>query len=163
MPVAQPARATAPFAWPMIYLFARIFYAVRARSEDALKPYALTPMQFTILGTLGSWKGLSSADLSRRFHVTPQTMGEMIANLERRSLILRSPDPANRRALRLTLTQDGRRMVEQCNAAMAKLEAELLSDLSPEEVAGLQSRLRRLHEHLGLTDDIGMSAPPAKA
>ena len=136
--------------WSMIYVFARLFYAVRLRSEDALKPYNLTPMQFTILHTLSRLSGMSSAELSRRFNVTPQTMGEMVANLERRALLVRGQDENNRRALRLTLTEDGRRLVKQCDADMGQVEAGLLEGLTPRQREELRATLGALHDHMGL-------------
>ena len=145
--------ATPPFPWEMIYLFARIFYDMRGRCEDALKPYAVTTMQFTILATLGQWDGLSSAELSRRFNVTPQTMGEMIGNLERRLLVERRQDPANRRALRLSLTAAGVRLVKQCNVAMDKVETQMLKGLSKKEVDELRDRLMVLNTHLGIRNE----------
>jgi DNA-binding MarR family transcriptional regulator len=134
----------------LLFLYIRIFYAIRTRSEDALKPYNLTPMQFTIMATLGRTSGLSSAELSRRFNVTPQTMGEMVANLERRALVERGQDQANRRALKLSLTQAGRRLVQACDAEMKKLEAGLVEGLSPRQREELRSTLDALHDHLGL-------------
>ena len=142
-----------PFSWSLIYLFARIFYAVRLRSEDALKPYTLTPMQFTILATLGKWPGLSSADLSRRFNVTPQTMGEMVGNLERRALIARVQDPANRRALRLSLTASGEQQLEACDAAMQALEGQMFEEMSSRDFEALRGRMIGLHNRLGLSFD----------
>jgi DNA-binding MarR family transcriptional regulator len=145
-----PETFEAPFQWGMVYLLARLFYEVRDRTDVALKPHNLTPMQFTILASLGRWKGLNSAELSRRFSVTPQTMGEMIANLERRDLIARSEDPGNRRALRLELTSVGKRLVDACTAEMREMEKELFSPFSPPELADLRTHLVSLHEHLGL-------------
>jgi len=138
-----------PFSWSLIYLFARIFYAVRMRSEEALKPYSLTPMQFTILATLGRWPDISSAELSRRFNVTPQTMGEMVANLERRSLVSRGQDQSNRRALKLSLTDAGRRLVGACDDEMNKVEAEIVKGLSPAQRAELKTSLAALHGQIG--------------
>ena len=139
-----------PFRWGMVYLLARIFYEVRDRSEATLKPHNLTPMQFTIIASLARWQGLNSAELSRRFKVTPQTMGEMVANLERRALVVRQEDPNNRRALTLDLTDEGRRLLETCNARMREMELELFSAFSPSELHDLRERLTSLHEHLGL-------------
>ncbi|MEI9964883.1 MAG: MarR family transcriptional regulator [Caulobacteraceae bacterium] len=146
----------------MVYLFARIFYEVRQRTEDVLGPHGLTSMQFTILITLNRWAGMSSADLSRRFNVTPQTMGEMISNLERRGFLVRTPDQANRRALRLSLTDEGLRMLDVCNGAMDRLEGALLEAMPAEEVQALKRQLRLLHNHLGLTDDISDGAGSAE-
>ena len=139
-----------PFKWDMVYLLARAFYEVRDRTEEMLEPFSLTPMQFTILASLERWEGLNSAELSRRFKVTPQSMGEMIANLERRGLVVRRADPQNRRALKLELTARGRGLVETCTDGMRKMEMELFSAFSPDELQELRARLITLHEHLGL-------------
>ena len=148
---ANDAAVGPPEKWGMIYLLARIFYAMRQRSEDALKPHNVTPMQFTILNSLRTWDGLSSAELSRRFGVTPQTMGEMIGNLERRALIARVQDPANRRALRLSLTAAGGRLLAACEGAMKAVEEEMFEDMSPRDLEALRGRMLGLHNHLGLT------------
>lgn len=145
----DPQPSNGPFPWALIYLFARIFYAVRTRSEEALKPHSLTPMQFTILATLGRWPDISSAELSRRFNVTPQTMGEMVANLERRSLVSRGQDESNRRALRLSLTDAGRSLVRTCDAEMNKVEAEMVKGLSPTQRTELRASLAALHGQIG--------------
>ena len=129
-----------PDNWGLIYLLARIFYAMRQRSEDALRPHNLTPMQFTILDSLKRWNGLSSAELSRRFRVTPQTMGEMIGNLERR-------------ALRLSLTCAGEELLATCEIEMHAIEAKMFEQMSTREAEALKSRLQTLHDGLGLKLD----------
>jgi DNA-binding MarR family transcriptional regulator len=134
----------------MVYLLARLFYAVRDRTEATLKPHNLTPMQFTILASVGRWQDMSSAELSRRFNVTPQTMGEMITNLERRGLLVRREDPRNRRTLRLALTGPGEQLVETCNAQVRQMELDMFSAFSPAELQELRERLILLHEHFGL-------------
>jgi DNA-binding MarR family transcriptional regulator len=148
---AEPAGP--PDKWGMIYMLARIFYAMRQRTEDALRPHNLTPMQFTILNSLKTWDGLSSAELSRRFRVTPQTMGEMIGNLERRSLVIRVQDPSNRRALKLSLTRTGDQLLDTCESAMQAVEAEMFADMSPRDLDALRGRMIALHSHLGLQFD----------
>ncbi len=143
-----PEPAVPPQSWGMIYLLARIFYAMRQKSEDALRPHNLTPMQFTILDSLKRWNGLSSAELSRRFRVTPQTMGEMVGNLERRSLIARVQDPSNRRALRLSLTDAGEKLLDACETEMQAIEARMFEQMSARDVEALRGRLNGLHERL---------------
>ncbi len=156
----RPAPVEPPEKWGLVYLLARIFYAMRQKSEDALKPHNLTPMQFTILSSLKRWHGSSSAELSRRFSVTPQTMGEMVGNLERRALIARVQDPANRRALKLSLTAQGTELFEICEAEMQAVEALMCEDMSPRDVEALRARLGGLHDHLGLAFEAGAGAQP---
>jgi DNA-binding MarR family transcriptional regulator len=150
-PVAMPKSAAIandapPKQWGMIFVLARIFYAMRSRCDEALQPHGLTPMQFTIISTLNAYSGMSSAELSRRFNVTPQTMGEMIVNLERRAVVERRQDPTNRRALKLSLTDEGRRLLEVGNKAMNKVETEMFSALPPAAREDLRTRLRELHD-----------------
>ena len=146
----ESAVTAPPEKWGMIYMLARIFYAMRQRTEDALRPHNLTPMQFTILNSLKTWDGLSSAELSRRFRVTPQTMGEMVGNLERRALVARSQDPSNRRALKLSLTPAGDQLLDTCDSAMQAVEEEMFADMSPRDLEALRGRMIGLHSHLGL-------------
>ncbi len=150
---AAPGAVGPPEKWGLVYLLARIFYAMRQRSEDALRPHNLTPMQFTILSSLKRWDGLSSAELSRRFGVTPQTMGEMIGNLERRALIARVQDPSNRRSLRLSLTEAGERLFATSEAAMQVVEANMFEEMSARDLEALRARMLGLHDHLGLAID----------
>ena len=140
--------AVPPERWGMIYLLARIFYGMRQKSEDTLRPHNLTPMQFTILDSLKRWNGLSSAELSRRFRVTPQTMGEMVGNLERRSLVARVQDPANRRALRLSLTEAGSKLLDVCETEMQAVEAEMFEQMSARDLEAFRGRLAGLHDRL---------------
>jgi|GEM_PF-398793 DNA-binding MarR family transcriptional regulator len=154
-PQDQPSQANdagaargAPVPWEMIYLMARLFYGMRNRCEEALKPFGLTSMQFTILSTLSTVPGLSSAELSRRFNVTPQTMGEMIVNLEKRSLVAREQDPQNRRALKLALTGEGLALLRQGEEAMLEVEADMFGAMPPREREVLRSALLSLHERM---------------
>jgi len=151
--VAAPRGAPVP--WEMIYLMARLFYGMRNKCEEALKPYGLTSMQFTILSTLSNLPGLSSAELSRRFNVTPQTMGEMIVNLEKRSLVAREQDPQNRRALKLALTDEGRKLLRKGEEAMLGVEADMFGAMAARDREALRATLQSLHGR------INPSAEPA--
>src|SRR4051812_36940607 len=89
------------------YLLAQAYFALRVRIEGSLRPLGLTGLQLTILSTLKNRKGMSSAELARRYHKTPQGMGQMLSNLVDRGFIERTEDPVNRRVLRVNLTPEG--------------------------------------------------------
>ncbi len=78
-------------------------------------------------------------------------MGEMIANLERRSLLARTQDPSNRRALKLNLTVEGRKMVRQCDEVLDGVETDMFKGMSEREFKQLRRQLAQLHDDLGLT------------
>jgi len=123
-------------------------HAVRTRLEAALAPLQMTAIQYTVLSVIGSREGLSSAELSRRFFVTPQTMNELIGGLQRRNLILRKEDPANRRILRMRLTAEGRRMLQACDDAADAVEHDVFSFLPPESYEQFRSLCRLVAHEL---------------
>ncbi|MEO8778655.1 MAG: MarR family transcriptional regulator [Rhodanobacter sp.] len=124
------------------YLVARIFHALRAtRLEPVLKPFGITPLQYTILTVIVARPGLSSAELSRRFYVTPQTMGQVLAGLEERGLLKRQEDPENRRILLVGMTPEGRKLVQRCDKQMEKIENEVFGDPEDADVKAFREKL----------------------
>ncbi len=64
----------------------------------------LTPELWRLLYCLDRDQGGRQTDLAAVMDVTPVTLGRMIDQLEKRGLVRRSPDPVDRRALRVSLT-----------------------------------------------------------
>ena len=72
----------------LLYLIKRAEIEVTSRMSRALEAYNITPIQFTVLYFVDYDKGdLSSAQLSRRFSMTPQSMNELVTVLERKKLL----------------------------------------------------------------------------
>jgi DNA-binding MarR family transcriptional regulator len=113
------------------YVIARLDRAVRLAIEDCLQPFALTVPQFTALSVLLRRSGLSNAQPARRSYITPQSMHDVVLELERRSLVRRNVDPAHRKILRITVTPEGREVAACCEAAVVAIEDVMLADLYP--------------------------------
>jgi len=116
-------------------------HASRSNLDDALRHLELSSFQYTILSVLAHNENLSSSRLSRRFHVTPQAMGEVILLLEKKGFIERREDPANKKALLLSLTKLGRKVCAEGDVIVKKLERKLFGDLSAAELTTLRSIL----------------------
>lgn len=54
--------------------------------------------------------GIRMTDLAREVVLTKAGLTFLIDRLEKRALVQRTPDPADRRALRITLTKEGERV-----------------------------------------------------
>lgn len=117
-----------------LYLVHVLTHATRSRLDNELTELGLSAFQYTILNVIENNSGLSSSRLSRRFHVTPQAMGELILSLERRGFIEREEDPENRKILHLNLTAAGRKAVTAGNKIRAALEKELFANYSAEQM-----------------------------
>jgi DNA-binding MarR family transcriptional regulator len=141
--------ATAPRT---IYLVKMLDIAVRAGLEQRLQEFQLTGAQYTVLSLLSTRDNLSSADLSRRFLVTPQSMNEMIMALERKGLVSRQEDEGNRRILRVKLTPHGQAILKKCDKQVDSLEAEFFGTLDPNALTALRDTMNTvIASHRGAT------------
>jgi DNA-binding MarR family transcriptional regulator len=100
--------------------------------DKALEPFGLRPIQYTLLYFIDLTEGNpSSAQLSRRFLMTPQSMGELIKVLQGKKLVKKDVDPGHRRIHRVSLTEKGKKLIAECNLALDTMEEDLLKDFTP--------------------------------
>jgi len=127
---------------PVTVLLRRIQQATRRATEEELRNSGLTVAQANVLTELGHGKPHSNADLARLHSVTPQSMAEILASLEGRGLISRSPKPDFGRAMPAELTNEGHSQLLSVHLAMRNVEQRLLNSLSSADIP----RLRKLLE-----------------
>jgi DNA-binding MarR family transcriptional regulator len=125
-------RATSDGDVTLVYLVGRVNQGIRRELRSRLAGWELSVPEFTALSILKRRAGLSNAQLARRSLVTPQTMIEILAGLERRGLVLREVDPAHGRILRAELTDAGMRLISAAELRIEALQAEVLRDVSKE-------------------------------
>src|SRR5262245_16884736 len=87
----------------LTYLIKTVHQALRSELDDGLRDAGLTLPQMAVLSTLKHIPGHRARSLRAAF-VSPQTMSELLATLERGRLIERTPDSRNSRVLRTMLT-----------------------------------------------------------
>jgi DNA-binding MarR family transcriptional regulator len=111
------------------YLLAQTTNIIRnSKIDPALKQHGLTSLQYTVLSVINRYSGLSSTELSRHFFVTPQTMGPILSQLDKRGLILREANAENRRLLAISLTAEGCQLLDTCNHVIADIEREIFGE-----------------------------------
>lgn len=131
----------------ILYLIKRAEIEVTSRMSRAMEKFDITPIQFAVLYFVDHDKGdLSSAQLSRRFSMTPQSMNELVTVLERKKLLKKSVDPSHKRILRLSLTAKGKKLLQDCNTALDIMESSLLQLLSSSETDTLRKLLGKILE-----------------
>jgi DNA-binding MarR family transcriptional regulator len=86
----------------------------------------------------------SHGSLCRELLVSSGVMTNRLDKLERAELLLRKPDPSDRRGILLELTQGGRERLDEYIDLGAKRERELLEALTPSEKQALNELLRKL-------------------
>lgn len=118
-----------------VYLIKRIETEVTFKMNKALLDFGITLSQFVVLNFVNdNQTDLSSAQLSRRFKMTPQSMNETVALLQMKELILKNADLENKRILRISLTEKGIETLNKCNSAIDEVENELFSVLTEDQL-----------------------------
>jgi DNA-binding MarR family transcriptional regulator len=131
------------------YVVGRLDRALRREINALVAPHGLTVPQYTTLSILRDRAGLSNAQLARRSYVTPQSMNEVIAALERHGLVARSPAANHGRVLETTVTAAGLEVLARCDRAVTDMEDRMLADLGPQARAQLLKALTECVHRLG--------------
>ena len=95
----------------------------------------------SVLGTLRDEGPTRITDLANLEAVTQPTMTTLVTRLERDGLVTRSPDPADARAVRAGITDEGRERLARMRAARAAVLDAALAELEPDERAALRDAL----------------------
>ena len=132
----------------LIYMVKQVELVVRARIDEIVRPVGLTATQYTALTVLERHDDMSSAQLARNSFVTAQSMADMITALEGRRLIERHRDKTDKRRLVVSLTDEGRAMLDRCRDEIAAVEASMLSGLSAAQTRALRSSLGTCYANL---------------
>lgn len=89
-------------------------------------------------------EGSRLSDLARGANMTPQSMGEIVDELEELGYVERRPDPSDRRAKLVTLTARGRECVAAGEQTIRGLESDIDAVLGADGHAELRRMLERL-------------------
>ena len=135
------------------YALKRAQHALRTSMDHALKSSELTTPQYSVLCALEAEPGLSNARLARAAFVTAQAMQGVLANLERHGLVRRHPDPANKRVLQASLTEQGQIRLLRAHTAVAVVEARMVASFGAKAVEPLSEALYKCADDLGAIPD----------
>jgi DNA-binding MarR family transcriptional regulator len=128
-----------------VYLIKRIETEVTLRMNKALSEFGITLSQFIVLNFVNdNQEDFSSAQLSRRFKMTPQSMNETVSSLQRKEMILKNVDNENKRILRISLTEKGLTTLNACNLAINELEKKLFEALNINELDSFRSLVGKI-------------------
>src|SRR5579859_6157006 len=99
----------------------------------------LSDIQLAALAALERHDSMTPGELAEHEKVQPPSMTRVIAVLEERGLVRRAAHPTDRRQVILTVTQQGRDLVDRVRRRKEAWLAQRLQELSPEEVEILRA------------------------
>lgn len=120
----------------------------------------LTRAQCRTLGYLARNEGINQAGLADLLEIRPMTLVRQVDRMEESGWIERRPDPADRRARRLFLTDKARPVLDRIWDVATKTQNEAFVRLSPEDAVRLINLLHTVHGTLA--ERLPVSRPVAE-
>ncbi|MFF1692498.1 MarR family winged helix-turn-helix transcriptional regulator [Streptomyces sp. NPDC058257] len=142
MPTTPPAPSgirTLP-SW----LLGRAAARGRALVAEALAQEGMKMWHHVVLCAVADQGPVAQAALGRSISLDPKDLVGVINDLQDAGLVLRAPDPADRRKNAVTITEDGERTLDRCAEAARRANDELLESLSAAEREQFLSLLTRI-------------------
>ncbi|EXU64213.1 transcriptional regulator [Streptomyces sp. PRh5] len=99
---------------------------------------------YLVLVALASGEPPSQVALAKEVSLDRTVMTYLLDDLEAHELITRRPDPRDRRARQVLLTDTGRTRLKQVRRSLAAAEARLLTDLGDQDAEQLRTLLARV-------------------
>jgi DNA-binding MarR family transcriptional regulator len=93
-------------------------------------------------------EGTQVSELARRAQVTKQSMGELVAHLERHGYVERVSDPRDRRAKLVRATDRGREVYAVAREVVDELEQDWTARLGATKMRQLRALLQELNDEL---------------
>jgi DNA-binding MarR family transcriptional regulator len=130
----------------LVHDVARLFG--RRFNQRALLFLGLTRAQCKVLGYLARNEGIHQAGLADLLEIKPMTLVRQIDRMEEDGWIERQPQPGDRRARRLVLTDKARPILARILDLSNEIRAESFAGLSKDDGKQLIELLRRVHGNL---------------
>ena len=126
------------------YLINRAARAFANRLAAELRPFDVGIGQWAVLLHLWGNDAMTQAQLARRVAIEQPTMVRTIDRMERDGLVTRTPDPSDRRASRITLTERGWNLRDALVPLAAGVNEAATATLTDDEVETLERLLAKL-------------------
>jgi DNA-binding MarR family transcriptional regulator len=104
----------------------------------------LTSMQFAALVKLHELKAVSQTELGRLTGMDRATISGVVARLKRRSLVLYTPDPLDKRSRIIALTPAGDSLLHEAMQRIGRVTEQTLEPIGATDRESLRSILQKM-------------------
>jgi DNA-binding MarR family transcriptional regulator len=122
------------------------------------QPHGVTPVQYAALQTVGNTPGIDQRTLAGSIGLDTSTIAGVVDRLEARGLMLRGASPEDRRVRQLSLSVEGRALLDTLVPLMLRAQTRMLEPLAKAERGEFMRMLRVL-----VTANNELSRAPSEA
>jgi DNA-binding MarR family transcriptional regulator len=120
------------FSYHPSSLIVRLAHSMSSELDSKLRPYGVTISQWTLLKQLWRQEGRSQVELQEMLGLEAATITGLIQRMTNLGLVLRQPDPNDKRVQRVYLTERGREL-EYLTAPLEEVNARILQGFTADE------------------------------
>lgn len=114
----------------------------------SLRPYDITPEQWTILRFLGEQDRISQKELSEISGKDQPTVTRILDIMKRKGWIRREANNEDRRSFLICITMEGQMLLDRLVPVVEAAFEKVLAGISEQQLQGLQHILRQLDANL---------------
>jgi DNA-binding MarR family transcriptional regulator len=126
------------------WLLGRAAARGRALVAEALAAEGVKMWHHVVLSAVRDLGPVAQAELGRSIQLDPKDLVGVLNDLQSAALVVREPDPKDRRKNAVSLTEEGSRLLERCETAAREANDTLLEPLSAAEREQFMSLLARI-------------------
>lgn len=119
--------------------------SMRTYADHVASSYGTTLAQWKTLKHLMDCDGGNQVDLAEKLEIQPISLVRLLDRMAAQGLIERRPDPADRRAKRIYITDAGRDLSRTMTPIAREIAVELTAGLSDDQIAELLAMLERIN------------------
>jgi len=126
------------------FILTKAQQAVHQVFKAELVPYGVTPGQYGVLMCLWDENGQTVRQLADRLSLDGSTMTGLLDRMEQKGLIEKKPDPKDRRALQVLLTDNANELRESLPLAIDAANKKVLAEMNENQVQAFKKLLWNL-------------------
>jgi DNA-binding MarR family transcriptional regulator len=130
------------------FLMVDVTRLLRRAFKQRLEGSDLTLAQARALVYIFHQEGVRQVELADQLEVQPITLARLIDQLEEMELVVRKPDPTDRRAHLIYLTEAAQPHLDAIEDVSAAIRKDATRDFSEQEITVLMSALQKIRSRL---------------
>ena len=145
-----------PISIDIIHVLVRTTHSIQREFEAQLStldmPYLITGPRLRVLSVVSESGNIRMSELAAKLGIKARSVTDFVDALERDNLLVRLPDPKDRRATLLQLTERAESHLSQVLTFQAEVADKLLANLTKEQRKQFFDLLLRLAENKDISN-----------
>lgn len=120
------------------------YLTMHRQTQSLLSEFGFTPFQYVVLSVLCTEDGVTQRELTERASSDANTISATLLLLERDGILVRESHDKDRRAWKVTVTSNGRKVYSKLSANLKPLQEMILSSVGVDAAESFVANLNRL-------------------